>query len=183
VHHPGVDNNDAIRERSHREDIYVSGREALEPQLHSETGIPQTPPTGMTRSYNEMNTNSMVFELQGTVHEIKQSIASLTALVERGFGRMESLETSSAEIKEVLRALPPKLEDLTGFTRHQAPQLADRTDIAELAGNLKAEIVRVESHLKTEIDKRPTRYQSFRETAIIVVLVGVFLTIVSYLAH
>jgi hypothetical protein len=161
----------------------VSDREALEPRATSERGIAQTAPTGVPRSYNEMNTSSMVFELQGTVHEIKQSIASLAALVERGFGRTEGLEASSTEIKEVLRALPPKLEDLAGFTRHQAPQLADHTDIKELEGNLKAEIVRVETHLKTEIDKRPTRYQSFRETAIVVVLVGVFLTIVSYIAH
>jgi len=161
----------------------VSDRELLKPRPPSEAEVAPTLTKGITRSYDEMNTGPMVFELQGTVHEIKQSIASLTALVERGFGRIESLETSSAEIKEILRALPLKLDDLVGFTRHQAPQLADQTDIMELGGNLKAEIVRVEAHLKTEIDKRPTRYQSFRETAIVVVLVGVILTIVSYLAH
>lgn len=161
----------------------MSDREVLKSRQPSETEVAGTRTNRLTRSYDEMNTGPMVFELQGTVHEIKQSLASLTALVERGFGRSEGLERSSAEIKEILRALPPKLDDLAGFTRHQAPQLADQTDIKELEGNLRAEIVRVETHLKTEIDKRPTRYQSFRETAIVVVLVGVFLTNVSYLAH
>ena len=161
----------------------MSDREPSEPRLSFETEVAQTLTKGETRSYNEKSTGPMVFELQGTVHEIKQAIASLTALAERGFGRTEGLERSSAEIKEILRSLAPRLDDLAGFTRHQAPHLADKTDITELGGNLKAEVVRIETHLKAEIDKRPTRYQSFRETAIVVVLVGVVLAVGSFLVH
>ena len=58
-----------------------------------------------TRSFDEMNTGSMVFELQGSVGELKESIASLTRLVEKGFNKIDIIERSNLEIKEALRLL------------------------------------------------------------------------------
>lgn len=48
------------------------------------TEIAQATPTGGLRSYDEMNTGQMVFELQGTVGEVKEAIAALT--LDRGKG-------------------------------------------------------------------------------------------------
>jgi len=114
----------------------------------------------------------MVFELQGTVGELKEAVAALTRTVEKGFGRVENLERSTEELKESLRHLVPKLENLVGFTTHRAPHLADKTDLA----NLKAE-------LKLDIEKRPTRRQSVTDVALIVGLITAAVTFGSRVAH
>jgi len=110
----------------------VSDRNITEPRTPSETEIAQTTPKGVVRSYDEMNTGQMVFELQGTVGELKESIAALTRTVEKGFSRIDGVERTGTEIKEALRLLVPKLEDLAGFTKHRAPTLADKADLANL---------------------------------------------------
>jgi hypothetical protein len=134
----------------------VSDRESQEQRPPAETEIAQTTPKGLIRSYDEMNTGQMVFELQGTVHELKASITTLRQTVERGFARIEGLERTSTEIREVLRALDPKLENLAGFATHRAPHLADKADLVAMQGQLRA-----------EIEKRPTRRQAIADVVLI----------------
>lgn len=92
--------------------------------------------------------------------------------MERGFSRIDKIERTGGEIKEVLRALTPKLEDLSGFTKHRAPMLAD-----------KADMIGLRSDLRVEIEKRPTRRQMVLDIAMIVGAIGTLLTIGSHLAH
>jgi hypothetical protein len=73
------------------------------------TGIPKA-----NQLPGDFDTRQMVFELQGTVHEIR----------------------------EVLRSLEPKIDDLAGFVKYRAPHLADKADLIRL---------------EAEIQKRPTR--------------------------
>lgn len=138
----------------------------------SATEIVQTTPKGGTRSYDEMNTGQMVFELQGTVGELKESIASLTRIVEKGFSRVDGIEHSVTDIKDTLRALLPKLEDLVGFTKYRVPALAEKSDL-----------VKAQAELKAEIDKRPTRRQMALDVVMVVGAIGTVLTIGSRLAH
>ena len=142
------------------------------PRPPDSTEIAQATPKGGTRSYDEMNTGAMVFELQGTVGELKEAIAALTRTVERGLGRVENVERSTGEIKEALRLLVPKLEDLAGFTKHRAPSLADKADLATLKAELKA-----------DIEKRPTRRQSVLDVGLIVGIISAAVTLGSRMAH
>jgi len=132
----------------------------------------QTVPKGPLRSYDEMNTGQMVFELQGTVGELKSSMAQMLDLLKSNTARIDVAERTSGEIKEILRLLAPKLEDLVGFAKHRAPFLADKTDLSNLKSDLAAEIT-----------KRPTRRQSVTDVAFIVGLVGSLLAIGAHLAH
>jgi len=134
--------------------------------------LAQAPPKGPVRSYDEMNTGQMVFELQGSVHELKALITTLSQTVGQVVSRTDSLEKTGSEIKEILRSLAPRLEELAGFTKHRAPYLADKTDLANLSAGLKA-----------EIEKRPTRRQSVTDVILIAGLVGTLLTIGSRIAH
>jgi len=129
--------------------------------------FPQTAPKA-TRSYDDMNTGHMVFELQGTVGEMKEAITALDRAVERGAGRIEGVERSMSEIKESLRLLAPKVDDLVGFTRHRGPTLADKADLA---------------NLKLEIEKRPTRRQTVADIGWIVALIAGVTAIVLHFAH
>jgi hypothetical protein len=54
------------------------------PEPPDPEAMAQTTPKGV-RSYTDLNTHQMVFELQGTVHEMKQAVASLDRNVERQF--------------------------------------------------------------------------------------------------
>jgi hypothetical protein len=94
--------------------------------------------------YGEVDTHAMVFELQGTVHEIK----------------------------ETLRLLAPKIDDIAGFIRHRAPDLVDKTALGALSAELKA-----------EINKRPTRRQTVFDIAWVVALITGAVTFGSHLAH
>jgi len=114
----------------------------------------------------------MVFELQGSVGEIKEAIATLTRTVQSGFSRIDGVERSTGDIKEALRQLLPKLENLSGFATHRAPSLVDKADIA----NLKAE-------LKAEIEKRPTRRQTIADIALIVGVIAAAVTLGSRVVH
>ena len=62
-------------------------------QATSSTQVPdsvaQTTPRPV-RSFDDMNTGHMVFELQGTVGEIKNAVKNLEKIVEKGFDRIES---------------------------------------------------------------------------------------------
>jgi hypothetical protein len=136
------------------------------------TEIAQIPPPPGQRSYSDVNTGHMVFELQGTIGELKESIAALTRSVEKGFTRIDEVERSSGEIKNTLRGLVPKIDDLAGFAKHRAPNLADKYDM-----------VRLQADLKAEIDKRPTRRQSVMDAVMIVGFFGTVLAIGSKLAH
>jgi hypothetical protein len=134
--------------------------------------IVQAIPKGGTRSYDEMNTGNMVFELQGTVGELKEAVAALTRSVDRGFDRIETLERTAAEIRDTLRGLSPKIEDLSGFAKHRAPMLADKADLATLR-----------SELTAGIEKRPTRRQSVADIALIVGVISAAIALGAKFAH
>lgn len=52
------------------------------------SSLAQTPPR-VQRSYDEMNTGAMVFELQGTVGEIKHAVATLEKTLDKGLAALE----------------------------------------------------------------------------------------------
>jgi hypothetical protein len=132
---------------------------------------PETTPPKM-RSFDDMNTGVMVFELQGTVGEIKAAIVALTSKIDQGFSRIESLERSSGELKESLRGLTPKIDDLVGFARHRAPELATKADLASLRSDLRA-----------DINLRPTRRQAVLDIAWVVGIIIAAVTFGARLTH
>lgn len=148
------------------DELQHSGKEDRPPEQ-----FPQTTPKGHLRSYDEMNTSQMVFELQGTVGELRSSMAQVINLLTANTARVEAAEKSSGEIKGMLHLLTPKLEDLAGFAKHRAPFLADKTDLATLKAGL-----------ETEIGKRPTRRQSVTDVALIVGLIAGLLAIGAHFA-
>jgi hypothetical protein len=122
----------------------------------------------VVRSFDEMNTGAMVFELQGTVGELKQAIVSLQMTLEGLGRRIDGTERTSSDIKTVLTNLVPKIEDLAGFVKHGAPSLATKDDVADL---------------QTEIEKRPTRRQAILDIAWVVGLIAAAVTLGSRVAH
>src|ERR1019366_68391 len=135
----------------------------------------QTPETSepvKVLSFDEMNTGQMVFELQGSVGEIRAAIAALTSKVDQGFNRIERTERTSGEIKEALHALAPKMDDLVGFTKHRAPYLASQADIAKL-----------QSDLQADIKLRPTRRQAVLDIAWVVGIITAAVTLGARFAH
>lgn len=104
----------------------------------------QTTPQGITRSFDEMNTGQMVFELQKTV----------------------------GEIQETLRSLAPKIDDVAGFIKHRAPDLASKVDM-----------IQVKTDLEAAISLRPTRRQSIFDIVWVVSLITGAVTFGSKLAH
>jgi len=141
--------------------------EITQPAAAPPESVAQVTPK-FARSYDEMNTGQMVFELQGTVGELKEAIHALTKTVEASNRRLENTERTTSDIKEALKALTPKLDDLVGFSKHAAPNFATKSDIATL------------SH---EISQRPTRWQSLGHVALLVGLVAGILTIGVRFAH
>ena len=131
------------------------------------TSMAQTTPKGV-RSYDEMNTGLMVFELQGTVGELKEAIAAVHRTLEATLKKVELSENTSKEIKGQLTALTPKIDDLVGFTKHGVPNLASKQDISDL---------------KAEIEKRPTRRQAILDIAWVVGLITAAVTFGSKIAH
>lgn len=85
-----------------------------------------------------MNTSNMIFEMQGTLGEVKQAVLALTNLVEQGRTRMDVVEQSSSDIKAVLGRLEPMLGRMDDRGRKlevdTLPKLA--TDMAEMKGRL-----------------------------------------------
>jgi len=63
-----------------------TGSETPEPPKPE--SMAQSLPRG-ARSYDEMNTGAMVFELQGTVGKIEQAVASLEKMIDRGFASVD----------------------------------------------------------------------------------------------
>ena len=114
----------------------------------------------------------MVFELQGTVGELKEAIAALTRTVEKSLNRVEIVEHTTGEIKEALRLIVPKLDDFAGFYKHRVPMLPDKSDINKM-----------QTELKLEIEKRPTRRQMILDIGFIVGLIAAAVTFGSRLAH
>jgi hypothetical protein len=130
--------------------------------------VVQVPPKGLVRSYDEMNTGSMVFELQGTVGELKEAVADLRRTMNRVLDKIQVADRSSQEVKDTLRILAPKIDDVAGFVKHRGPSLADKQDI---------------SALRSEIDRRPTRRQAIVDIAWIVGLIATSVTFGSRLTH
>jgi hypothetical protein len=130
--------------------------------------LAQATPKGPVRSYDEMNTGQMVFELQGTVGELKESIASLTRTVQAGFSRAEGVERVVTDIKTVLGQLVPKIDDVAGFVKHGAPNLATKHDLEDVRSDLKL---------------RPTRRQAIFDVGWVVALITGAVTLGSHLAH
>jgi hypothetical protein len=120
------------------------------------------------RSYDEMNTSQMVFEMQGTIGELKEAITALGKAVEASDKRLEKTEKTSSDIKDILTALTPKIDNLVGFATHAAPNFATKADIATLTA---------------EIALRPTRWQSLGHMALLAGLVAAILAIGAYGAH
>jgi len=86
--------------------------------------------------------------------------------------RMERIEHTSADIKEALARLLPRLEDISGFIKHRAPELASKADL-QLLG----------SDLTEQISKRPTRRQAIFDIAWIVGVIIAAVTFGSRIAH
>lgn len=122
--------------------------------------FPQTPPK-TTRSFDEMNTGTMIFEMQGTLGEVKQAVLALTSLVQQGGTRIDAVERSTSEIKVVLGQIAPKIDDVAGFIKHRGPSLVD-----------KAELIGIKGQLSSEIEKRPTRRVAIFDIAWVVGLIG-----------
>ena len=70
--------------------------------------------------------------------------------------KVDAQGQSAAEVKELLRQLAPKIEDVAGFVKHRVPVLADKADLEKM-----------EAGLRTEIEKRPTRRQAFLDMVLI----------------
>ena len=92
----------------------------------------QGTPDKVVRSLGEINTANMVFELQKT----------------------------AGEIQEALGLLAPKIDDVAGFIRHRAPDLASKSDV-----------IQMKAELQTAIDLRPTRRQAIFDMAWVVELI------------
>ena len=119
------------------------------------------------RSYDEMNTGQMVFEMQGSIGELKEAIAALVRSVEASNKRLEDTEKATSDIKGLLQALTPKIDNLVGFATHAAPNFATKADIATLTA---------------QIDLRPTRWQSIGHLALLAGLIAAILAISSHIA-
>jgi hypothetical protein len=119
-----------------------------------------------------MNTGQMVFELQGSMGEIKEAIASLSRAVEKGNARIEAVERSQGETREALRLLLPKLDDVAGFVRHRAPGLVDKADLPALR-----------SDLMSQIERRPARRQAAFDIAWVVGLIATAVSLGSRFTH
>lgn len=132
----------------------------IEPQPQPPESFAQAPPKD-TRSFDEMNTSSMIFEMQGTLGEVKQAVLALHNLVAQNGTRLEAVERSNGEIKIVLGQLTPKIDDVAGFIKHRGPSLVD-----------KAELTIVKGQLSTEIATRPTRRQAIFDIAWVVGLIS-----------
>lgn len=139
-----------------------------------QTGASETPKSvadvvpKVVRSFDEMNTGTMVFELQGTVGELKQAIVSLQMAIEGLGRRIDGSERTASDIKAALTGLVPKIEDLSGFVKHGAPNLATKDEISDL---------------QTEIEKRPTRRQAILDIAWVVGLIAAAVTLGARIAH
>jgi orotate phosphoribosyltransferase-like protein len=120
------------------------------------------------RSYDEMNTHTMVFELQGTVGELKEAVTTLGKTLDKTSSRLETEERSISEIKDQLTKLNPKIDDIVGFIKHGVPNLATKADLGDL---------------KLEIEKRPTRRQAILDITLVVGLIAAVLTISTRVAH
>jgi hypothetical protein len=136
-------------------------------ELKPPGSMAQTTPKSV-RSYDEMNTHSMVFELQGTVGELKEAVATLGRTLDETSSRLETGERSMSEIKDQLTKLNPKIDDIGGFIKHGVPSLVTKADLADL---------------KLEIEKRPTRRQAIVDIAWVVGLIAAVVTISTRLAH
>ncbi|ESY51702.1 MULTISPECIES: hypothetical protein [unclassified Mesorhizobium] len=138
-----------------------------EPKTSTPESMVQTAPAS-TRSYDEMNTHQMIFEMQGTLGEIREAIRSLEKGAQRAISRVEDNEKATAELKSQITALTPKVEDVLAFIRHGMPSLVNKADLAAL---------------KIDIEKRPTRRQAILDIAWVVGLVSTILAIGARLAH
>jgi len=148
------------------------------PDLQPETPEPddnvQTPRKADVRSYSE-KTDSIVLEMRGCIDHLRDAMAALGRTMEKNADRIETLARTSAEVKDVMRQLTPKLDDLAGFVKHRAPTLADKSDIAAMKTDLAA--------IRSEIVLRPTRKQAWVDLAMILGLVGAAITIGARLGH
>jgi len=121
-----------------------------------------------------MNTSNMIFEMQGTLGEVKQAVLALTNLVEQGRTRMDVVEQSSSDIKATLGRLEPLLGRIDDRARKMEvdtlPKLA--TDMAELKGR---------------VSQLPTTIAIFTYVgglvALTIVLFGAAFGVLKYLSH
>jgi len=117
------------------------------------------------RSYDELSQDDAMVEVRGLLGELRTAFKDVTA-------KVEAQERTSLEIKELLRLLVPKLEDVAGFAKHRAPILADKADLTKIA-----------AELRVEIDKRPTRRQAILDMAWVFGLIVAAVTFGSRFAH
>jgi hypothetical protein len=114
------------------------------------------------RSFREVNTGMMVFELQGAVGQLRHAVSSIEARLAKSEARGEGIERATGQIRDLLEKLAPRIEDISGFIKHGAPNLANKTDVAAL---------------RSEIEKRPTRRQAVLDLAWIV---GIIISAVTF---
>jgi len=94
----------------------------------------------------------------GSYGELRKAFGEVAA-------KVDAQGQSAAEIKELLRQLAPKIEDVAGFVKHRVPVLADKADLEKMAAGLRA-----------EIEKRPTRRQAVFDMFAIFSLVAAAIT-------
>jgi len=95
-------------------------------------------PPGITRSLHEMNAANMIFEIQGTLGEVKQAVQTLTTLVQQGEARLNIAEADVREVKGIMQRLEPILTRLDDRTRKIDSDTLPKfgTDLAELKGRV-----------------------------------------------
>lgn len=124
-------------------------------------------------------TLQVVMELQGSVGELKQAVGSIEGQLAKGADRTESIGRATAEIKDQLAKLAPKIDDLAGFVRHGVPNLCSKTDLTAL----KTDMTTLKADMVLQIEKRPTRRQAIADIILIVGAIAGAITLGTRLVH
>lgn len=117
------------------------------------------------RSYDEPSPEEAMVEVRGLLSELRKVLGEVAA-------KVDAQERSAIETKEMLRQLAPKIEDVAGFVKHRVPVFADKADLEKMT-----------TGLRIEIEKRPTRRQAILDIAWIVALITSAITFGSRSTH